>query len=347
MVFTLSVNAQKVLVVGTSSTNSSYSAYMVEIQKIADEIATLEGFTSEVKDIEVVTTGSFDFSGYDAIVITEAAGSSAISKIGTYTDVVPVLPVINMKMYAIHDGKNGWNWCPNADFFGSSDGWDSTKVKEQAIMKIASAHEIFGGTYAVSQEVLLFSSVWKAGAHYQGCTFENSAVNDIKNNSTALGKSTFIETNSSSSPSTMMWAIEESATCKRNVIWGLHSQFSDATDDFKYILKNSVLWILKKDVIKKDTTSASAIEIQSVKNGINIFPNPATTEYTVQLNLKESSTVYFSLYDLTGKIMFSSINKYNEGTLNEKFDVSEFTPGIYLMSININNNVFKQKLIIM
>lgn len=336
----VTVNAEKILIVGVESTNASFDAHMVVIQMIADEIAKIDGFTTEIKNADEVVAEGFDFSSYDAIVITEAAGSSRIATIGTYTDaVVKAKPVLNMKMYAIHDGKNGWNWIPSSDFFGSVTDWDSTKVAEQAVMKISTAHEIFGNKFSVNQEIQLFAKVWKAGAHFQTGTFENSAVADIKSNTTAIGTSTFIASNSQTSPASMMFAIEENASSKRNVIWGVHNQFIEPTDDYKLILKNSVLWILKKAI-------TSSIDKNRSDLGLNIYPNPANRNITADFTVSGNQPVNISIFDITGKLVLSTSKIYYSGPQTQKINISGLSKGLYILKVDLNQSTVIQKLTI-
>ncbi len=336
----ITLHAENILVVGINSGNASYDSYMVEIQKIADAISTLDGMTADIQDADVVTSGTFDFSGYDAIVITEASGSSTIAKIGTYTDaVVKAIPVVNMKMYAIHDGKGGWNWCPSADFFGSTDGWDSTKVAEQAVMKIIADHDIFGGRYNTDDEVVLFENEWKGGAHFQGCTFENSAVADIKSNSEALGTSTFIEDNSPDKPAFMLWAIEESPTSKRNVIWGIHSQFSEGTDDYYFILKNSLLWVLKKETIKY--TGTNKIHFNA---SLNVYPNPAIDYVNVNFYNNSNGLVKISLYEITGRKVMETYKNMTAGNIHEIINLKGIESGMYMIYIQTENGNYPVKI---
>ena len=335
------MQAESVLVVGVESTNADYASFMVEIQKVADSIATLDGFTTEIKDADVVTSGSFDFSAYDVIVITESASSSTISKIGTYVDdVVKALPVVNMKMYAIHDGKNGWDWCPSADFLGDNSTWDDTKIQEQAIMKILSLHDIFGDKYQLDQEVLLFNAEWGTGAHFQSCTFANSAFDDIAVNDEAIGSSIVIEANNPDKPSFMMHAIEESATSKRNVIWGVHAVYSEATEDFYFILKNSVLWSLKKDPIKY-------VGVNKIKNNmsLNVYPNPASENINVNFyNSVNNSTVKISLYDITGKKVMETMKNLPVGIIQETIKLDKYEQGMYMIKVESDNGASTLKI---
>ena len=77
----------------------------------------------------------------------------------------------------------------------------------------------------------------------------------------------------------------------------------------------------------------------SNKFQINIFPNPTSTILTIET--KETGIINASLFDISGKQVFSNIlnNKTN-------IDVSKFESGIYTLTIKTDNQIINEKLII-
>lgn len=79
-------------------------------------------------------------------------------------------------------------------------------------------------------------------------------------------------------------------------------------------------------------------EVKKNKNDIiNIYPNP--TNSIIKLDYGNNNVQKIQIYDLTGKVMFK--------TTNEKviFDLSNYTRGIYIMSIETDKEIKKIKII--
>ncbi len=84
-------------------------------------------------------------------------------------------------------------------------------------------------------------------------------------------------------------------------------------------------------------SSSVAIHQIDAFQGFSIFPNPATDNFSVNVDLNEGSDVSVSVIDVTGKV----ISTYNLGTLaagNNTFYVnaSGFAAGLYNVVINVN-----------
>jgi len=78
------------------------------------------------------------------------------------------------------------------------------------------------------------------------------------------------------------------------------------------------------------------IEELEVKNGLTIYPNPATTEISLSVNEQEETD--FTIYSLTGQILRkSSFNK------NDKIDISNLAQSAYFVTITNKNNVILHK----
>ena len=72
-------------------------------------------------------------------------------------------------------------------------------------------------------------------------------------------------------------------------------------------------------------------------NSFNVFPNPASDLLTIQLNLKSNAIVQLQLFDLSGKLTTEIFNgQADEGMLNKKLSVTDYTEGIYLLKATVN-----------
>jgi len=79
---------------------------------------------------------------------------------------------------------------------------------------------------------------------------------------------------------------------------------------------------------------------------VKIYPNPATSQATISLNLINESSIQLSVSDAAGKV----ISAKNYGKLTGNWDLNlntnNFNSGIYLIQIEINGAIVTKRLII-
>ncbi len=86
-------------------------------------------------------------------------------------------------------------------------------------------------------------------------------------------------------------------------------------------------------------------EILAEEFGVSIHPNPVHGSAVLEMELKENAPVAIDLYDVLGKKV-STIAKsiFNSG--KHKFEIlNKNYEGVYFVRLNINNNVFNQKIV--
>ncbi len=95
------------------------------------------------------------------------------------------------------------------------------------------------------------------------------------------------------------------------------------------------------------TMPAEGIEDVYFSNaGINIYPNPANTEVSVEMNIAESASIEFSLMDLVGQTLITRNLNFTTGLNNSTIDLSNLSNGIYLLKMKKGNSIYTNKLII-
>lgn len=82
-------------------------------------------------------------------------------------------------------------------------------------------------------------------------------------------------------------------------------------------------------------------QINTRTTGISIYPNPATSTATININLQNESYGQLRLYDITGRLMLEDIITTRSATIN----ISSLPPGIYICKISIDKNSTTGKLI--
>lgn len=98
--------------------------------------------------------------------------------------------------------------------------------------------------------------------------------------------------------------------------------------------------------IVESFTVGFALEVDKVitQNKINVFPNPFTGEFWLDLELVNSPTAQVTVYDLNGRLVMNETISQQAYTAH-KIDLSQQQKGIYILKIQSADGVFTQKLI--
>ncbi|MBU3659102.1 MAG: T9SS type A sorting domain-containing protein [Flavobacteriales bacterium] len=95
--------------------------------------------------------------------------------------------------------------------------------------------------------------------------------------------------------------------------------------------------MLSIDTLDTETYSAKSINLSDVNifDHLKLFPNPSSEFIHYQLPILENESGFVQILDVSGKIVEEwKVNSYNTiGSL----DVSNYSKGIYLFELNLNN----------
>jgi hypothetical protein len=85
-------------------------------------------------------------------------------------------------------------------------------------------------------------------------------------------------------------------------------------------------------------------EIQNTLNKIQVYPNPATDQITLELNSKTNSLLRIKIVDIVGKIVYESSVSSTEGINEINININNLIAGHYLLTVSddINSSVVKQ-----
>ncbi len=126
---------------------------------------------------------------------------------------------------------------------------------------------------------------------------------------------------------------------------------SVAPDSCMIVLKASGTTPTNNDYLWVDNLafSGSIIGINTIENNISdvsIFPNPATENFTIELNVKKASTVLFQVIDLTGKIV-KEINAGEVfGNYKTSISITDIAKGSYFLKISSDDGLEVKKIMI-
>ena len=92
----------------------------------------------------------------------------------------------------------------------------------------------------------------------------------------------------------------------------------------------------------------SLVGIENVfdQNTVNIYPNPAKEEVNVEFELSSTENVTLSLQNYLSQQLYTE-NFYNQsGSFKKTINTADFARGVYFMKIQVGNNDFTKKIIV-
>lgn len=121
--------------------------------------------------------------------------------------------------------------------------------------------------------------------------------------------------------------------------------FADSNTSFIQTIPTTICqahYILDDVYVGTEPVTIIAEPISFPENAIVIFPNPANSNLTI--NVETGLSFSYSLYDIVGNTIIPKTEK--QDNTNTIIDISSFSTGIYFINIEINNTVITKKLII-
>ena len=89
------------------------------------------------------------------------------------------------------------------------------------------------------------------------------------------------------------------------------------------------------------------VEAEAPDNALELYPNPATTQVNVKLNLENRSDIKVNIRDLSGKLVkVVSLNGLEAGTEEIALPVNNLKTGNYLVTVINGQEVKTGKLIV-
>lgn len=91
---------------------------------------------------------------------------------------------------------------------------------------------------------------------------------------------------------------------------------------------------------------ASVNELSQVDATLQVYPNPATDHTTIAVNLPSATDASVRILDLSGKELAARHYGIINGSSNLPVNTANFAKGMYIIELNLNNQVFQRRLII-
>ena len=100
----------------------------------------------------------------------------------------------------------------------------------------------------------------------------------------------------------------------------------------------------KLDIYYK--TISSVLSYSSLKNCISLYPNPTDRFVSINIKDREKDNLILVITDLKGQIIHKKELMVENGAIIEKIDVSNYSSGIYFVSVQNSNSIEVKKMII-
>ncbi len=125
--------------------------------------------------------------------------------------------------------------------------------------------------------------------------------------------------------------------------------------DTKFLTSSGTIW--DQFTIQKSTTLRTPLVIEEdfneavpIVNSVLVFPNPIIDDATISYNLKKASRVRIDVTDLTGRVVYSMGNEFEdqEGPHTMNFPVKDanLPKGIYIVRLNTDDESISSRFLI-
>ena len=92
-------------------------------------------------------------------------------------------------------------------------------------------------------------------------------------------------------------------------------------------------------------SSTSVSNIEDDNSSLHIYPNPANNQDVGIIYEAADNNVFLEIYDISGREVYST-SLQGDGLKRHSIPSYYFEKGIYIVSLNINNNILTDRLII-
>jgi photosystem II stability/assembly factor-like uncharacterized protein len=129
-----------------------------------------------------------------------------------------------------------------------------------------------------------------------------------------------------------------------SIIPGATAQSYEITNDGTYKVE-----VFDKDSCFDISDSIFAIlgveDINQTQDYINIYPNPGTGIYNLNIKLKQPAKIEATLTNILGINVWSSVLMYNDGVLSQEIDIQNLPAGVYYLIIRYGSDSFIHKIV--
>lgn len=103
--------------------------------------------------------------------------------------------------------------------------------------------------------------------------------------------------------------------------------------------------IMRDSILALFSTTGIA-DLPSTVSAFRVYPNPATENVFISVNLKESSNLLIDVADISGKQLAVIMNERQNGLVNKQYRIAALPNGNYFIRLQVNGKTAAQKITI-
>lgn len=92
--------------------------------------------------------------------------------------------------------------------------------------------------------------------------------------------------------------------------------------------------IVTQGLLQNDISFAAGVVNKTLDDGLQVFPNPASSEVNLRLTSQAEGNLSYRLMDMTGKTIKTSNTDVKPGTTLEQLNISEIAAATYLLEVS-------------
>lgn len=192
-------------------------------------------------------------------------------------------------------------------------------------------HSSLNGPSAALVGTFDVSNIRRWSAYYDNQGSGDEISNSVSVYSTGSFEKHYYITGATSSTNFYTMAFLSPNYCCPNA--DLWNSYAGSTDAFLVRFSEMPMWMSVEDVTSSGGISAL------------VYPNPTNSTAFVQLELKDRTNVFLSIYSITGQLVYEKSFKNIEGFYTETIDLQNLTNGVYLIQIKTENDIISKKII--
>jgi hypothetical protein len=277
------------------------------------------------------------YSGHDGVFISETVNSGDMVNFGV-RDNYP-LPIVNLEGYTPR--TNRWAWLSD-DATDFHQGADASGTEEEKVIIIKDNSHYITSIFDVNEEVTWSNATGADLAEVTAVSIKEATM--VYSAKLAKNKAIAAEADFW----TMITIDESAAMPNRHFLWGMVGAGINGVSQTEHLGTQNFFTIIKRAMEWALDLMPSAVDDHKLENArLVAFPNPASDRATIRFNTSVSANAQVTLHNITGQQLEVLYNKDTATGNNFIFlDATRHTPGVYLIRLEVGEDIHLTKLII-